>query len=255
MVVTISAALDMSGYVDNTIYECTMDTEDTIESIADIYVTAETVRDLKHKKEKEDTKTTTIQSPQQTGSDPVKKRSSKAATVCLGLLCVLLLTAIIVLCVMYTLKNDNLTKERDQLKRQKNEFQKSLGKVDGWIYYQSSFYYISSEEKNWSESRRYCTERGADLVIINNTKEQEFVVNITVGSKIWIGLTDIDEEGTWKWVDGSIPTSVFWRDTEPGGNSGENCALIDSSKWADYPCDSEYDKWICEKSFAKELIT
>ncbi|KAL0182495.1 hypothetical protein M9458_021870, partial [Cirrhinus mrigala] len=41
-----------------------------------------------------------------------------------------------------------------------------------WTSYQSSFYYMSNEMKNWTESRRYCTERGADLIIINNREEQ-----------------------------------------------------------------------------------
>ncbi len=42
----------------------------------------------------------------------------------------------------------------------------------GWTCYQSSFYYKSNEKKNWTESRRDCTERGADLIIINNREEQ-----------------------------------------------------------------------------------
>ncbi len=44
--------------------------------------------------------------------------------------------------------------------------------TDGWIYYQFSLYYVSNENMNWIESRRYCTDRGADLVIINNREEQ-----------------------------------------------------------------------------------
>uniref|UniRef100_A0A672QT26 C-type lectin domain-containing protein n=1 Tax=Sinocyclocheilus grahami TaxID=75366 RepID=A0A672QT26_SINGR len=44
--------------------------------------------------------------------------------------------------------------------------------IDGWKCNQSSCYYISSEKKSWTESKRYCMERGADLIIINNREEQ-----------------------------------------------------------------------------------
>ncbi|KTG35454.1 hypothetical protein cypCar_00006785 [Cyprinus carpio] len=78
--------------------------------------------------------------------------------------------------------------------------------TDGWIYYQSSFYFISPDGKNWTESRRYCTERGADLLIVNNNEEQDFVKNISGKNVVWIGLTDSDVEGRWKWVNGSTLT-------------------------------------------------
>jgi len=79
-------------------------------------------------------------------SDSVRIRSSRAALVCLGLLCVLLLTAVIVLCVYihtkstnYTeerdqliIQNGNLTKERDQLKSEKNK-QICFGKVGKFL--------------------------------------------------------------------------------------------------------------------------
>ncbi|KAK9976641.1 hypothetical protein ABG768_021846, partial [Culter alburnus] len=128
----------------------------------------------------------------------------------------------------------------------------------GWIYYQSSLYFISSEARNWTESRRYCTERGADLIIINNREEHEFVRDGFVS--FWIGLTDSDVEGTWKWVDGSTLTYEFWRSGQPNSYNGdEDCALTYSSGWnaltystgwADYPCSGVF-RWICEKIILK----
>lgn len=43
---------------------------------------------------------------------------------------------------------------------------------DGWRCYQSGLYYISSEEKNWPDSRQDCVKRGANLTIINSNEEQ-----------------------------------------------------------------------------------
>uniref|UniRef100_A0A673KEX6 C-type lectin domain-containing protein n=1 Tax=Sinocyclocheilus rhinocerous TaxID=307959 RepID=A0A673KEX6_9TELE len=116
---------------------------------------------------------------------------------------------------------------------------------DGWTCYQSSLYYISSEEKNWNDSYQDCLKRGANLTIINRNKEEDFLK--TYG-EVWIGLTNM--EGTWKWVDGSTLTSSFWASGEPNGHTKKDCAVTskhsDKPEWNYYPCSSAF-KWICEK--------
>ncbi|XP_058624261.1 CD209 antigen-like protein C [Onychostoma macrolepis] len=241
------------------------------------------------------------------GSDCVKIRSSRSAAVCLVLLCVLLLTAVIVLCVFFTqerqqlisknenlitereqliLKNTNLTNEREQiiskienltnereqlilkntnLTNERDQLRNELQICVGWTCYQSSFYYKSNEQKNWTESRRYCTERGADLIIINNRQEQDFVKNMSGAAIFYIGVTDSDVEGTWKWVDGSTLGSSFssWASygqiTEPNGGGSENCAVTVAKPppewtnlvgWNDVPCNKAY-QWICEKRISQ----
>ncbi|XP_052425488.1 C-type lectin domain family 10 member A-like [Carassius gibelio] len=149
--------------------------------------------------------------------------------------------------------NMSLTEERDQLKLERNDLQKF---VDGLKCHQSTLYFFSSETKNWDESRRYCRERGTDLIIINNREEQDFVKNICGSDHFWIGLTDVEEEGRWKWVDGSNIniTSGFWKSGEhnqPDDYQGnEDCANTHSSGCFDTKCDSSL-KWICEKSILK----
>ncbi|KAF4100185.1 hypothetical protein G5714_018381 [Onychostoma macrolepis] len=230
------------------------------------------------------------------GSDSVQIRSFRAAAVCLLLLCVLLLTAVIVLCVhIHTnnteethqlltkinnlteqrdllltkyinmtnerdgllIKNGNLTKQRDQFNQERNQLQRILNETDLWLHSNLNFYYISSLKRSWTESRSYCKERGADLIIINNREKQDFVTKITNKEEFWIGVTDSEEEGRWKWVDGTSVISGFWASSEtikePNGGRLENCAVTYLKKnpelmgWHDVICDNAY-QWICEKS-------
>ncbi|KAI4898947.1 hypothetical protein NFI96_010901, partial [Prochilodus magdalenae] len=81
----------------------------------------------------------------------------------------------------------------------------------GWKKFGSSYYYFSTEKKNWNESRQACRERGADLVIITSREEQEFINKEKRNA--WIGLSDAEEEGVWKWVDGSKLTTAAEKKT------------------------------------------
>uniref|UniRef100_A0A3B4A6A2 C-type lectin domain-containing protein n=1 Tax=Periophthalmus magnuspinnatus TaxID=409849 RepID=A0A3B4A6A2_9GOBI len=84
-----------------------------------------------------------------------------------------------------------------------------------------SFYYSSNIKRTWEESRRYCQEQGADLIVINSKEEQDFV-EIFEG-RSWIGLSDKETEGVWKWVDGSPLTISSWMSGEPNDEFGEDC--------------------------------
>ncbi|KAK3507401.1 hypothetical protein QTP70_017469 [Hemibagrus guttatus] len=151
---------------------------------------------------------------------------------------------------------NNLTKERDQLQRDKEELQKFSKLVDaGWMYFgkYSSIYYMSNENRDWTESRQDCRGRGADLVIINTKEEQEFISELLCSRKAWIGLNDRGTEGVWKWVDDTPLTTGYWGHGEPNSRAGnEDCALTGDTSdpvwnWADYPCDHKFI-WICEKT-------
>ncbi|XP_049327987.1 hepatic lectin-like [Astyanax mexicanus] len=122
---------------------------------------------------------------------------------------------------------------------------------DGWIYFSSSLYYVSTERKSWSESRNDCRKRGSDLVIINSREEQVFINTLRKGQWVWIGLSDAETEGVWKWVDGSELITGFWDPGQPNNYRDDDCGLYGFgsdpvNNWADYACNSQFF-WICEK--------
>ncbi|XP_029605226.1 uncharacterized protein LOC115191578 [Salmo trutta] len=212
--------------------------------------------------------------------DSSEKRPFLVAAVCLGLLCVLLLAGIIGLSIYYnraikdsedkrntffqsfSLYKINATEERDQLQTSYNNLTKERDHIqakllvieqhcqEGWRYFDSSLYFLSTEKKTWEKSRQDCLERGADLVIINSREEQTFLFNLNL--KAWIGLTDSVTEGTWKWVDGTTLTTGYWGAGQPDDSGQEDCVEIyygqdDPVKtWNDDKCGTN-NNWICEK--------
>ncbi|XP_040892213.1 CD209 antigen-like protein C isoform X3 [Toxotes jaculatrix] len=137
----------------------------------------------------------------------------------------------------------NQAEERDKMERKLNTL--------GWVYFRDSLYYISSTEKTWQESRNYCIQEGADLMIINSKEEQSFTRQFK--KFMWFGLTDAESEGTWKWVDGTPLARSFWGSGEPNGNTSENCGEIKNpdsdNNWNDEGCSISHF-WICEKNFS-----
>ncbi|XP_049328644.1 CD209 antigen-like protein C [Astyanax mexicanus] len=271
-----------------------MNRGDKVEMVEDIYESADAVRGHDPNTEMEDTNTMRILKTQQAESRSAGSRRYRLAAVGLGLLCVLLLTAITVLWIQFNhltaerdqlqtsytnltaerdqlqtsntnltaerdqlqTSNTNLTAERDQLQAERDDLPRRCSELDkavrdGWIYFSSSLYYVSTERKNWTESRNDCRKRGSDLVIINSREEQVFINTLRKGQWVWIGLSDGETEGVWKWVDGSELITGFWRLGQPNNHGNEDCVfygfLSDPVKnWADYPCNQQLI-WICEK--------
>ncbi|XP_077057535.1 C-type lectin domain family 4 member M-like isoform X2 [Siphateles boraxobius] len=115
-------------------------------------------------------------------------------------------------------------------------------------------FFISSESMSWSESRQYCRDRGADLIIINTEEKQRFITSLFKEDMFfgaWIGLSDTETEGIMKWVDNSPLNRGFFDRGEPNNMGNEDCIEVDTfrdpvNNWNDAPC-SMGKKCICEK--------
>ncbi|KAK2840184.1 hypothetical protein Q5P01_013924 [Channa striata] len=213
-------------------------------------------------------------SQSQTGSRSSDRRFYRAVLVCLGLLSVFLLVGLglgvhyhnmdpALAADFFILKNNLsvVSEERDRLKASLTEMTEELNRLQGsskqnkpcpagWSWFNFSCYSVSCEASSWDEGRQDCKDREADLVVIDSDEEQKFISDLST-LRTWIGLTDREEEGTWKWIDGSSLTLREWAENQPDNSGDEDCAHIRSGRqirnnWNDVPC-GYFLSSICEK--------
>ncbi|XP_070822322.1 C-type lectin domain family 4 member E-like isoform X2 [Chaetodon trifascialis] len=130
---------------------------------------------------------------------------------------------------------------------------------DTWLHVGDQCFHLDTDRHDWSSSAEKCKEIGGHLAILTNREQHEAVEK--EGKRIgglytnyWIGLTDSESEGHWKWVDNSTVTTPFWsvQPREPdnnlsGGEEGEDCAVVSSytHNWYDVPCSFIYPR-VCQ---------
>ena len=71
--------------------------------------------------------------------------------------------------------------------------------------FQGHTYALIKENVTWHIAKQRCEEMGGHLVILDDSRELPFVLELCKkhGSAAWIGATDEETEGKWKWVNGS----------------------------------------------------
>ncbi|KAM8749966.1 uncharacterized protein AB9X84_014598 [Acanthopagrus schlegelii] len=165
-------------------------------------------------------------------------------------------------------KLSSVSEERDQLNANLTSVSKELDRLQslskqnrtcpaGWKMFSCTCYLFSTETDSWENGRQDCRDRGAELVTIDTDEKQELISKF-IKEDTWIGLNDKDEEGTWRWIDGTpSPTVVYWLEKQPdnGGRSQkwgeEDCIHLVfgvnvKKNWNDVRCDKPL-KWICAK--------
>ncbi|XP_070572121.1 type-2 ice-structuring protein-like [Ptychodera flava] len=75
----------------------------------------------------------------------------------------------------------------------------------GWDYFNGKCYYAyQSHLYTYQEARTVCTALGGSLAKINNLEEDLRLKGYTGGKvHMWLGANDIEQEGVWKWEDGT----------------------------------------------------
>uniref|UniRef100_A0A669BIL1 C-type lectin domain-containing protein n=1 Tax=Oreochromis niloticus TaxID=8128 RepID=A0A669BIL1_ORENI len=158
---------------------------------------------------------------------------------------------------------EHQTKRRNDYKSQIEKITKEIETMRSYLPMLSkACFTIFISHKIVRESRDFCQLQGGDLIIIDSRDEEVYYYEDASGmmpqsnpkspKAFWIGLSDVQEEGTWKWWDGTFLTEGYWNDGEPNDVSNEDCAALYPKanffkSWNDVRCDTQM-KWICEKA-------
>ena len=92
--------------------------------------------------------------------------------------------------------------------------------------------------ERWEDALAKAMNENAHLVSINDAAEQKWLVGIFGTAPYWIGLTDLESEGEWRWVNGEPITYTNWAPDEPteAGQAEEDyvfMGLTPDGKWYD----------------------
>lgn len=136
--------------------------------------------------------------------------------------------------------------------------QKTCGQMcpDEWTSFGGSCYTLGSELLAWTDAEEMCRLYDADLAVIESQNENEFLKRFLnehhSASHVWIGATDIFNEGHFMWLR-SFKSVAFndWSVGEPNqahGSNSEDCVQMRREfqwQWNDESC-AQTDHFVCE---------
>ncbi|KAL4218176.1 C-type lectin domain 17 member A [Mactra antiquata] len=123
---------------------------------------------------------------------------------------------------------------------------------DGWVAYEGSCYLFGHDAVPFAEAKHFCEQHHQSyLVNIGSADENNFLKAYLRGLKHkvwWMGLSDHEKEGEWKWVNtDTVAEFTDWDPSQPDP-SEEDCGvfwLAFDFRWGDVPCTSNFTP-VCE---------
>jgi len=92
--------------------------------------------------------------------------------------------------------------------------------------------YVIVQGPTWEEAEANANKLGGHLVTINDAEENDWLFEN--GFRGWIGFTDREKEGDWKWTSGEPVTYTSWLSDSPSNTFGtEHYANNGSRAWGD----------------------
>ena len=109
-------------------------------------------------------------------------------------------------------------------------------------------YFTSTAGIDWADARLQCVSQGYDIATIKSSEDNTLVYNtVTSGITCWIGIHDINIEGTFVWADGSSNSYRNWDTGQPDNYVGyQDCGVMwAQGYWDDAGCAATYGCYFC----------
>jgi len=99
------------------------------------------------------------------------------------------------------------------------------------------FYLVISKEMTWQDAKKLCEYLGGHLVTICSEQENRYVSGLLYSLSLtqgWIGYSDEETEGNWKWVTGEPSQYTKWNSGEPNDMGNEDYTIFRADEsWND----------------------
>ncbi|CAM9106860.1 unnamed protein product, partial [Ectocarpus fasciculatus] len=108
-----------------------------------------------------------------------------------------------------------------------------------YVFLYDGCYYLLTVYNSWAGAEAACNGHRANLATIYSAEVNNWIsVYYVLSSSFWIGYNDLDDEGVWRWADGSNGTFEMWANGEPSNSGEEDCARKNNGgfTWNDVSC-------------------
>lgn len=98
--------------------------------------------------------------------------------------------------------------------------------------YNGHRYEVFDEAMSWEEARAYCESLGGHLAAVTTQEEADYILTLTKSrTDYWLGATDAEEEGVWKWITGETWDYTNWHFDQPDNDEERENYLCLVTDW------------------------